>query len=129
MARVQEITQGIRVEVLPEYLPKESAPQDFKFVFAYHISILNLGSREVQLLNRHWLITDGEGEVREVRGPGVVGEQPILPPGGSHRYTSFCPLDTPTGSMQGSFEMIDDQGTKFEVKIPRFVLRDQQIMH
>lgn len=125
----REITQGIEVEVTPEYLPQESSPQTGQFVFAYHIRITNQGETEVQLMSRHWIITDGEGIVHEVRGPGVVGEQPKLKPGESHRYSSFCPLPTPTGNMRGSFQMVNHLGAQFDVRIPLFFLRDMRNIH
>ncbi len=125
----REITQGIEVEVKPEYLPSESSPEDARFVFAYHITITNHGETEVQLMNRHWIITDGKGVVHEVQGPGVVGKQPRLKPEESHQYSSFCPLPTPTGNMRGSFQMINHLGAKFDVKIPLFFLRDMRNLH
>lgn len=124
-----ESTQGIEVEVRPEYLPEESSPAQARFVFAYHIKITNKGETEVQLLTRHWIITDGTGAVREVKGPGVVGEQPKLKPGQSHSYSSFCPLPTPTGNMRGSFQMVNHLGAQFDVKIPLFFLRDLRAVH
>ncbi len=125
----RESTDGIEVEVVPEYLAAESLPQVSQFVFAYHVKITNKGESEVQLLNRHWIITDGEGVVQEVKGEGVIGEQPKLSPGQTHEYSSFCPLTTPTGNMRGSFEMVNKKGKKFEVKIPLFFLRDLSLMH
>lgn len=124
-----EITQGIEVEVTPEFLPEESAPEADRFVFAYHITITNRGDTEVQLLSRHWIITDGHGETREVQGPGVVGEQPTLRPGDKHKYSSFCPLPTPTGNMRGTFQMTNRLGAKFDVRIPLFFLRDTRSLH
>ncbi len=125
----RESTDGIEVEVIPEYLPHESSPQVSQFVFAYHITITNKGETEVQLLNRHWIITNGDGVVEEVRGEGVVGEQPKLGPGQKHKYSSFCPLTTPTGNMRGSFQMMSKKGKKFDVKIPLFFLKDVSLMH
>ncbi|MBI3558161.1 MAG: Co2+/Mg2+ efflux protein ApaG [Deltaproteobacteria bacterium] len=124
-----EITQGIQIEVTPEYLAEESSPEAAQYVFAYHIKITNMGQTEVQLLSRHWIITDGKGLVHEVKGPGVVGEQPRLKPGESHAYTSFCPLTTPTGNMRGSFQMTNDRGAMFDARIPLFFLRDTRAMH
>jgi ApaG protein len=124
-----ELTQGIEVEVLPEYLPAESSPEASQYVFAYHITITNKSDMEVQLISRHWIITDGKGVIHEVRGSGVVGEQPKLLPGQSHRYSSFCPLPTPTGNMRGTYQMVNNQGAKFEVKIPLFFLRDAGMVH
>lgn len=122
-------TQGIEVEVTPEYLPEESTPEGTQFVFAYHITITNRGETEVQLMSRHWVITDGHGETREVKGDGVVGKQPKLKPGEKHQYSSYCPLPTPTGNMRGSFNMTNDLGATFEVKIPLFFLRDMRNVH
>jgi ApaG protein len=124
-----ENTQGIEVEVKPEFLPDSSSPKESQFVFAYHIRITNRSEQEVQLLSRHWIITDGKGVVREVRGEGVVGEQPVLLPRQSHEYSSYCPLPTPTGNMRGSFQMTNSLGSKFDVKIPLFFLRDTRLLH
>ena len=124
-----ESTQGIEVEVKPEYLLAESMPEASQFVFAYHITITNKGDTTVQLISRHWIITDGEGDVQEVKGPGVVGEQPTLAPGQKHQYSSFCPLPTPTGNMRGTFQMVNNLGAKFDVKIPLFFLRDTRNVH
>ena len=124
-----EITQGIQVEVTPEYIAEQSTPEASQYVFAYHITITNVGETEVQLMSRHWVITDGSGVVHEVKGPGVVGEQPKLKPGEKHAYSSFCPLTTPTGNMRGSFQMINTRGAQFEAKIPLFFLRDLRNLH
>jgi ApaG protein len=124
-----EMTQGIEVEVTPEFLPKESSPEVPQFVFAYHITITNKGDTDVQLLTRHWIITDGTGAIHEVKGDGVVGAQPKLKPGEKHKYSSFCPLSTPTGNMRGSFQMVNHLGATFDVKIPLFFLRDAQSLH
>jgi ApaG protein len=125
----QELTQGIRVEVDPEYLPEYSSPQTREFIFSYHVTITNTGDTEVKLISRHWIITDGLGVVQEVKGPGVVGEQPVLQPGQKHSYSSFCPLPTPTGNMQGSFQMVNELGNEFDVKIPVFYLTTDQTLH
>ncbi len=119
-----ENTQGVEVMVEPEYLVAESRPAQGQFVFAYHITITNKGQTEVQLMSRRWIITDGTGTVREVKGPGVVGEQPKLKPGQTHRYSSYCPLPTPTGNMRGTFQMTNDKGASFDAKIPLFFLRN-----
>lgn len=124
-----EVTQQIEVAVIPEYLPDESKPAELQFVFAYHITITNKGDTEVQLISRHWVITDGTGAIREVKGPGVVGLQPKLKPGEKHEYSSFCPLPTPTGNMRGTFQMVNDRGATFDVKIPLFFLRDMRAIH
>jgi ApaG protein len=125
----REITQGIEVAVTPEYLPEQSSPEALQFIFAYHITITNRGETEVQLISRHWIITDGAGVVHEVKGEGVVGEQPKLKPGQSHQYSSFCPLPTPTGNMRGTFQMVNHLGAKFDVRIPLFFLRDLRNIH
>lgn len=118
-----EATQGVEVEVTPEYLPRESNLSMPQYVFAYHITITNRGETDVQLISRHWIITDGRGVVHEVKGPGVVGEQPKLKPGQKHKYSSFCPLPTPTGNMRGTFQMVNHLGAEFDIKIPLFFLR------
>jgi ApaG protein len=119
----ETLTRHIRIRVQPEYLPAQSMPQVQRWLFAYQVSIENLGSYAVQLLNRHWVITNGEGEVDEVRGPGVVGQQPLLQPGESFSYTSGCPLDTPVGTMHGEYEMlIPASGERFDALIAPFRL-------
>ena len=117
-----QTTDSIRVTVQPHYLDEQSSPTENHYVWAYQVEIANLGAATVQLLNRYWHITDASGRVQEVRGPGVVGEQPVLPPGGSFQYTSGCPLSTPSGMMVGHYEMSDQQGRTFEVAIPAFSL-------
>ena len=124
-----ENTHGIEVEVTPEYLAQQSSPEVSQFVFSYHITITNKSDNEVQLLARHWLITDGNGVLHEVKGEGVVGEQPKLKPGQKHQYSSFCPLTTPTGNMRGTFQMRNHLGANFNVKIPLFFLRDSSLLH
>ncbi len=115
-------TRDIRVTVKPSYLEDQSSPSDDHYVWAYHITIENVGSERVQLLNRHWRITDANGRVREVRGPGVVGEQPVLDPGESFEYTSGTPLATPSGIMVGRYEMKTGAGERFDVAVPAFSL-------
>ena len=117
-----ETTRSIRVTVEPIYLDDQSAPEDNHYVWAYHVRIENEGQQTVQLLNRYWQITDAMGQVQEVRGAGVVGEQPVLEPGGSFEYTSGTPLPTPSGIMLGSYEMEDTRGGRFSVTIPAFSL-------
>lgn len=129
MHAYRELTQGIEVTVRPEYLPEESSPEYRQFVFAYHVTITNQGETEVQLISRHWIITDGQGVVHEVKGPGVVGQQPKLKPGESHQYSSYCPLPTPTGNMRGSFQMVNSLGAKFDAKVPLFFFRDMRSVH
>lgn len=120
----ETLTRGVRIRVQPEFLPDQSEPAEKLWVFAYHVTITNEGAEPVQLLSRHWVITNGEGRVEEVRGPGVVGMQPLLEPGGSFQYTSGCPLDTPLGSMHGSFQMRTRQGQDFDARIDPFTLAD-----
>lgn len=115
-------TRGIHVQVEPFYLEDQSTPEKGHFVWAYRVKIENRGSEKVQLVNRYWKITDAQGRVKEVRGPGVVGEQPVLEPGDSFEYTSGTPLSTPSGIMVGSYEMITDRGDSFPVGIPAFSL-------
>lgn len=117
-----EVTHSIRVAVEPFFIEGQSEPAAGRWVFGYRVTITNEGSRPVQLLSRHWRITDARGRLLEVRGPGVVGEQPRLEPGQSFTYTSGTPLETPTGIMQGTYQMVDDAGQSFEVRIPAFSL-------
>ena len=118
----QKETRAIEITVKPFYLEEQSEPDDSHFVFAYHIRIQNNGQDVVQLLNRYWQITDGLGRMQEVRGPGVVGEQPVLRPGEAFEYTSGCPLNTATGIMVGTYEMETLDGERFDVDIPAFSL-------
>lgn len=118
----EAVTQGVRVSVTPHYLDDQSAPSDNHYVWAYSITILNESDRVVQLLNRYWRITDANGASQEVRGPGVVGEQPVLNPGECFEYTSGTPLSTPSGIMVGTYEMVDQAGASFEVAVPAFSL-------
>jgi len=122
------ITEGVRVTVESSYLPEHSAPEDDRYAFAYFITISNEGATRVQLKRRHWIITDGNGKVEEVEGPGVVGEQPVLDPGDSHRYTSGAVLATPVGTMEGTYEMHESGGRVFRAEIPRFSLRMPGVM-
>lgn len=115
-------TRGIRVTVKPVYLEDQSSPSDEHYVWAYQIKIENVGRERVQLINRHWRITDANGHVEEVQGPGVVGEQPVLEPGESFEYTSGTPLGTPSGIMAGTYEMESGEGERFEVEVPAFSL-------
>ena len=113
-----ETTDAITVTVKPVFLKEHSAPDQARFVWAYMIKIENAGTETVQLINRHWEITDGMGRKEEVHGPGVVGEQPVLNPGESYEYTSNCPLSTPSGFMVGSYDMVGRDGRRFAVRIP-----------
>ena len=124
-----EITEGIRVSVEAMYLDDRSAPESNSFAFAYQVTIANEGHGRVQLMRRHWIITDGNGEVREVEGPGVVGEQPVLDAGDAHQYTSGAVLTTPVGTMEGTYEMHGPEGRIFKAEIPRFALQKPGVLH
>jgi ApaG protein len=117
-----ETTAGIRVTVRSLYLSDRSSPAESRFAFAYQIQIANEGGETVQLRRRHWVITDGNGDIEEVEGEGIVGEQPILAPGAIHEYTSGAIIETPYGTMEGSYQMIGDDGRDFNIAIPRFRL-------
>ncbi|MDE2446586.1 MAG: Co2+/Mg2+ efflux protein ApaG [Alphaproteobacteria bacterium] len=125
----QKTTRHISVHVEPRYLEHQSNPDDGKYVWSYTITLRNLGQETIKLLTRHWIITDGLGRMQEVRGDGVVGEQPVLPPGTAFQYTSGCPLATPSGVMQGSYGMITDQDEPFDVAIPAFSLDSPHDKH
>ena len=117
-----EITKSIRVTVVPAFLDEHSSPEDNKYVWAYEVRIENLGEETVQLINRYWSITNSLGQTQTVRGPGVVGEQPILKPGEYFEYTSGTPLSTPSGLMMGTYQMENNDGKLFDVSIPAFSL-------
>jgi ApaG protein len=116
------VTQGIRVRVQSQYLPDQSSPRDDRYVFAYTITISNEGTTAAQLKTRHWIITDARGEIEEVRGDGVVGEQPRLSPGQSFQYTSGCVLETAVGTMHGSYRFWREDGSYFDAEIAPFSL-------
>jgi ApaG protein len=116
------MTRGITVRVAVSYLAEQSNPALSRWFWSYHIRIENGSDLSVQLLSRSWRIVDGRGTVHEVQGEGVVGETPLIAPGGSFDYVSGCPLDTPKGSMSGSYRMVDEEGTAFDVAIPQFEL-------
>ena len=115
-------TDGVTVRVSVSYLPEQSEPRRGRWFWAYHIRIENESARSVQLLTRHWVIIDGRGARHSVEGEGVVGEQPLIAPGASFDYVSGCPLQTPSGVMQGSYRMIDEDGACFDAAIPKFAL-------
>lgn len=115
-------TRGIRVTVRPQYLPDQSDPAKPQFVWAYHVRIENGGEVTVQLRSRHWKVTDGLGQTREVKGPGVVGKTPVLRPGEMFEYTSGTPLSTPSGFMGGTYQMVNEAGENFDIVIPTFSL-------
>src|SRR5271156_2774503 len=116
------ITRGIAVSVVPTYLEADSSPSNSQYLWAYRVIIENQGRETAQLLSRHWMITNARGELTEVKGLGVVGEQPLLKPGESYSYTSGAPLNTPWGMMGGSYEMESDRGGRFSIEIPTFSL-------
>jgi ApaG protein len=122
MPRSEAVTRGVKVAVESRYVPEKSEPMRNRWFFAYNIRISNHGDDAVQLVNRHWIITDASGRVEEVKGPGVVGKQPVLQPGESFQYTSFCPLQTPFGTMEGSYEMVTDNGVTFRAAVASFTL-------
>lgn len=115
-------TNGIRVQVTSRYLPERSSPRDQEYWFAYFIRISNVGTETAQLISRHWVITNSDGEEEEVRGDGVVGEQPVLAPGAFFNYNSFCQLKTTVGTMHGEYTMVTPSGDTFEARIAPFTL-------
>ena len=119
----------ILVEATPHYIEAQSAPAEGRYVFAYTITITNAGTTPAKLLTRHWLITDANGKIQEVRGEGVIGEQPHLKPGESFRYTSGAMIETPVGTMQGEYTMCTDEGDQFNAMIPRFTLSIPRTLH
>ncbi|WP_404382602.1 Co2+/Mg2+ efflux protein ApaG [Caenispirillum salinarum] len=118
----RQTTHDITIEVRSVFLEDQSSVEENRFVWAYQVTIRNGGEKTVQLLNRHWRITDAHGHVQEVRGAGVVGEQPVIHPGDSYEYTSGTPLTTPSGIMVGAYEMMDEDGDHFEAAVPAFSL-------
>ena len=119
----------IQVVVETEYLPEQSDVAENRFVFSYHITLRNIGTVPAQLISRHWIITDADGDVQEVKGLGVVGHQPLLAPGQQFSYTSGCALTTAVGTMRGSYQMTAEDGTQFEAAIPEFVLSMPRVLH
>ncbi len=124
MGNSEALTRGIRVNVASKYVSERSRPLMNEYFFSYTIRIANEGRETVQLVSREWIITDAEGHVEEVRGPGVVGEQPVLGPGESFEYTSACPLPTPFGSMTGTYQMVTDKGDRFDAEVGTFELAE-----
>lgn len=122
-------TKGIRIDVESLFLPEQSDVAGDRYVFAYRIVITNESETTVQLMRRHWFIHESSGEIREVEGEGVVGEQPVLEPGGSHEYTSGAVLETPAGTMRGTYLMNGEEGGEFDVTIPEFQLRMPRTLH
>lgn len=125
----EAVTNGIRVEVLSRHSPENSRPLQSEWVFEYTVRITNQGHETVQLISRHWIITDALERTEEVRGPGVVGEQPVLAPGESFKYSSWCPLKTPTGTMHGTYQMARAGGRQFDVDIAPFALKARYTVH
>ena len=125
----EAVTRGVRVRVESEYAPDRSKPSKNQWFFLYTVTITNEGSEVVQLMTRHWIITDGTGRVEEVRGPGVVGKQPRLKPGETFEYTSGCPLATPFGVMEGTYQMVTPSGERFDAKIAPFTLSEPYTVH
>jgi ApaG protein len=117
------VTNNIRVEVIARYSPENSRPLQDQWVFEYTVRITNQGSETVQLLSRHWIITDAQDHTEEVKGPGVIGEQPVLAPGESFKYSSWCPIKTPIGTMHGTYQMIRVGGSQFDIEIAPFGLK------
>ncbi len=124
----EAVTRGVRIQVVPRYLPEQSQPERGRWFYVYQVSIVNEGEETVQLISRHWIITDARGKVQEVRGPGVVGEQPVLATGEQFDYVSGCPLTTPFGSMRGSYQMVTEDGEHFDAEIAPFSLSQPDLV-
>ena len=125
----EAVTRGVRVRVVSEYSADRSQPSKSQWFFLYTVTIANEGTEPIQLLTRHWIITDGTGRIEEVRGPGVIGKQPILRPAESFEYTSGCPLTTPFGTMQGTYQMITEKGERFDATVAPFTLSEPYTVH
>ena len=119
----------IEIYAMPQFIAEQSDPDNDRYIFAYTITIKNVGRVPAQLVSRHWIITDGNNEVQEVRGLGVVGKQPLLQPGESFQYTSGSSLTTPIGTMKGTYQMVAEDGTHFEAEIPEFLLASPRALH
>lgn len=126
---MNEKTRKIDVEVIPRYIAEQSDPNNDHYVFSYTVTIKNTGTVPAKLLTRHWIITDGDGNVQEVKGDGVIGEQPHLKPGEGFQYTSGTFMSTPYGTMHGSYQMISDDGVRFDAPIPTFSLSVPNTVH
>jgi len=126
---MSENINKIHIEVSPAYIREQSDPANNHYVFSYTVTIRNDGDQPARLLARHWIITDGDGQVQEVRGDGVIGEQPHLRPGEGFQYTSGTFMNTPVGTMQGSYQMVADNGDKFDAEIPSFTLSVPNVLH
>lgn len=129
MTMQKSISTQFQISTHPVYVPSESRPEQGYHFFVYRVSIKNLGQATAQLVSRHWFITDGQGRVEEVRGPGVVGVQPRIQPGQTYDYESACPLATPSGSMRGTYQMLTDTGESFDIEIPEFYLIAPEALH
>ena len=125
----EAVTNNVRVEVESQYAPEYSQPFQHEWFFHYTVRITNEGTETVRLLSRHWIITDAGDRVEEVKGPGVVGEQPVLGPGESFQYTSGCPLKTSTGIMRGTYQMVTEDGEHFDIEIAPFALHEPYTVH
>ena len=125
----EAVTHSIRVEVMSQYSPENSRPHQDVWVFEYTVRITNQSEQTVQLLSRHWIITDALDHVEEVQGPGVIGEQPVLAPGESFKYSSWCPLKTPTGTMHGTYQMVGAGGAFFDIEIAPFALKARYMVN
>lgn len=125
----ESVTEGVRVRVASRYSPEHSHPEQKRWFFLYTVEITNESSRTVQLVSRHWIVEDGDGHTENVRGPGVVGQQPVLGPGESFEYTSGCPLPTPFGSMRGTYQMVGEDGSRFDANIAPFTLSEPYTVH
>jgi ApaG protein len=125
----EAVTHSIRVEVMSQYSPENSKPLQDVWVFEYTVRITNQGTETVQLISRHWIITDGLDHVEEVKGPGVIGETPVLAPGESFKYSSWCPLKTPTGVMRGTYQMARAGGAQFDIEIAPFALKARYMVN
>ena len=123
------LTEGVRVEVMSKYSPENSRPANDEWVFQYTVRITNQGTETVQLVSRHWIITDAAENSEEVRGPGVVGQQPVLAPGESFTYSSWCPIPTPIGVMHGTYQMLRENGEQFDIEIAPFGLKARYTVH
>lgn len=128
-AMAESRKHDIQVSVATEYLAEQSDPEAGRYVFAYTVTVENTGSVGAQLISRHWIITDGNQEEQEVRGLGVVGQQPLIAPGDSYEYSSGCSLATPVGTMRGTYQMASEDGTQFEATIPEFALFVPGVLH
>jgi ApaG protein len=129
MASSTAVTRSVRIDVTSRFVPERSDPDSSEWFFAYTVRITNDGADTVQLVSRHWIITDAEGRQQEVRGPGVVGEQPMLRPGETFEYTSACPLSTSVGSMHGAYQMVTSGGDRFDAAIAAFTLSEPYAMN